>query len=116
MVYRTLLSIACFCGGGSGDSVESCLPLASPVHDGPIASFPELTDTCDPVGSFPSVLYCHLVCVRFVSDGCGDYRVHLEHSENGSPTVGAFYRDEKGVALAMGTLEHPQSRDHIRRG
>ncbi|CAM9254349.1 unnamed protein product [Laminaria digitata] len=48
------------------------------------------------------------------SDGHGDYRVHLEHSESGSPTVGAFYRDEEGVALAMGTLQNPQSGEHIR--
>eukprot|EP00903_Cladosiphon_okamuranus_P010270 g9724.t1 len=58
------------------------------------------------------------------SDGRGDYRVHLGNGdgEEGSPsgsgtsslnTVGAFYRDEEGVALVMGTLDNPTDRRQL---
>lgn len=45
-----------------------------------------------------------------VRDGQADYRVHLEDF----PNVGAFFRDEEGVALVMGTLDSPLSREHLR--
>ena len=63
----------------------------------------------------PPPLFLVFLILFFVSDGHGDYRVRLENGESGSPAVGAFYRDEKGVALAMGTLQNPQSRERLRR-
>ncbi|CAM9810245.1 unnamed protein product [Ectocarpus sp. 6 AP-2014] len=51
------------------------------------------------------------------SDGRGDYRVHLTDRAEGSHghnTVGAFFRDEEGLALVMGTLDNPQDRHQLR--
>ncbi|CAB1121233.1 unnamed protein product [Ectocarpus sp. CCAP 1310/34] len=51
------------------------------------------------------------------SDGRGDYRVHLADQAEGSHghnTLGAFFRDEKGLALVMGTLDNPQDRHQLR--
>lgn len=50
-----------------------------------------------------------MVCLA-ARDGQADYRVHLK----GVPNVGAFFRDEEGVALVMGTLDNPLSREHLR--
>ncbi|CAM9776369.1 unnamed protein product [Ectocarpus fasciculatus] len=51
------------------------------------------------------------------SDGRGDYRVHLADRAGGNRghnTVGAFFRDEEGLALVMGTLDNPQDRHQLR--
>ncbi|CAM9151364.1 unnamed protein product [Ectocarpus sp. 12 AP-2014] len=48
------------------------------------------------------------------SDGRGDYRVHLADQADGHNTVGAFFRDDEGLALVMGTLDNPQDRHQLR--
>lgn len=56
-----------------------------------------------------------------LSDGRGDYRVHLQHHDGGSSssgdlsnTVGCFYRDNEGLAVVLGTLDNPKNRQELR--
>ena len=57
-------------------------------------------------------VYC-MICLS-VRDGQSDYRVHMERLEGVVPHVGAFFRDDEGVALVMGTLDNPNNREQLR--
>ena len=56
---------------------------------------------------------CCMICLS-VRDGQSDYRVHMERLEGVVPHVGAFFRDDEGVALVMGTLDNPNNREQLR--
>lgn len=71
-----------------------------------------------PLPPVPGFL-CPVTVWNSLSDGRGDYRIHLQQHEEGSSggrsnTVGAFYRDGDGLALVLGTLENPEDRQHLR--
>lgn len=71
----------------------------------------------------PDISYFATIVLSSLSDGRGDYRIHLGsgNGEEGSRssnklsnTLGAFYRDEGGLALVMGTLNNPTNRQQLR--
>lgn len=61
------------------------------------------------------ILFFIIFPLGLLSDGEADYRVHLAGDDSRSPanTIGAFYRDEEGPALVMGTLDNPTSRAQL---
>lgn len=79
---------------------------------------PSLDVVCVSLPRVPRFL-CPAAVWNFLSDGRGDYRVHLQQHESGSNvdssnTIGAFYRDEDGLALVLGTLDTPKDRQQLR--